>query len=426
MEEKKPVKKVIKKTSSARKTTPKKDIKNTVKEEIVKEEPKKVIKEETEQELLQKDIDNLLCQRFSNVYFVGQLNVIGGIETFLYELVKKYCDKDLTIIYTDIPEIQLKRLNKYARTIKYIGQKIKCKKAFFNYNTSIINNIEAEEYIEIIHADFKKINLKPNLEKKIDKYYGVSKQVCQSFTEITGKSCELCYNPLTLSKSKRVLTLLSATRLSPEKGRGRMEKLAKALDQANIPYIWYVFTDSKETFHNPNIICMKPRLDIRNFMAAADYVVQLSDTEGYSYTVLESLSLGTPVIITPVPCFKEMKVDETNSIILDFDMKDIPVEDIYNKHFHFDYQPNEDQWENILSNENSGYHDLKKYKYIVEATSTYQNNHINDAELKRVPKKGETWEVEAERVPVLLGRNALKLQLVNYKGKVLKDKQEDN
>jgi glycosyltransferase involved in cell wall biosynthesis len=48
---------------------------------------------------------------------------------------------------------------------------------------------------------------------------------------------------------------------------------------------------------------MTPRLDIRDYIADADYLVQLSDTEAWSYSVLESLSLGTPVITTPIPCF---------------------------------------------------------------------------------------------------------------------------
>jgi hypothetical protein len=43
---------------------------------------------------------------------------------------------------------------------------------------------------------------------------------------------------------------------------------------------------------------MQPELNIRNYIADADYTVQLSDTEAYCYTMIESLLLKTPVIVT--------------------------------------------------------------------------------------------------------------------------------
>ena len=78
------------------------------------------------------------------------------------------------------------------------------------------------------------------------------------------------------------------------------------------------------------LIYMKPRLDIRDYIADADYLVQLSDTEAFSYSILESLCLGTPVIITPIPSSIEMGVKNgINGYILDFSMKDIPITQIY-------------------------------------------------------------------------------------------------
>lgn len=79
------------------------------------------------------------------------------------------------------------------------------------------------------------------------------------------------------------------------------------LNESEIPYIWTIFTDDTNKIDNPNIIYMKPRLDISNYIANADYLVQLSDTEGYCYSVIESLCLGTPVIITDMPVMKELR-----------------------------------------------------------------------------------------------------------------------
>ena len=41
------------------------------------------------------------------------------------------------------------------------------------------------------------------------------------------------------------------------------------------------------------------KLNIRDYIAKADYTIQLSDTEAYCYTMIESLLLNVPVIVTP-------------------------------------------------------------------------------------------------------------------------------
>ena len=354
---------------------------------------------------------------YTNVYYVGVLNFIGGIETFIYELAKKYKDIDLAIFYKHIPDIQLKRLQKYVRCIEYKGQHIKCKKAFFNNDVDAIDNIEADEYIQFIHGDYKGLSWLPSTSDKINKYYAVSQAACNSFKELTGKECEVCYNPITINKPKRVLKLISATRLTAEKGKNRMIKLANALAKANIPYVWLIFTDDIDAIDNPNVCYMKPRLDIRDYIASADYVVQLSNTEAYSYTILESLSLEVPVIVTPVPSFYEQGINESNSIVIDFDMENIPIEDIYNKQFNFSYKPKKDIWDKLLINEKSTYQEELKYNYIVEATNEYVKMGIEDKDLGYIPKEGKVWKVDINRLYYLLGDNKYRKKFVTYKGK---------
>ena len=346
-----------------------------------------------------------------NIYYFFVISEIGGIETFFYQLAKKYSDRNLTIIYREANEKQLKRLRKYVQCIPYCGQKIKCKKAFFNFNTDIINNVEAEEYILVIHGDYKtmieqgQIDAAPGHEK-IDKYVGVSKIACEAFTKVTGKPCELCYNPIEIEKPKQVLNLISATRLTREKGKQRMELFAKALDDAGIPYLWTVFTNDTNAINNPNIIFMKPRLDISNYIASADYLVQLSDNEGYCYSVVEALGLGTPVIVTPCPVFNEIGVvNKKNGYILPFDMKDFSVEDIYMNIPKFYYLPFRDKWGELLTNSKSDYQNKKDKKFKVQATGAYRQLNLQDAELRRIPEVGETWEVDYYRLLFLQGNN---------------------
>ena len=105
-------------------------------------------------------------EEYANIYYLGYIAKIGGIETFLYQLAKKYQNYDLTIIYKQADKEQLARLKKYVRCVKYNGQKIKCKKAFFNIDMGIIDNIDAEEYNFVVHGNYKMLDMKPEINQK--------------------------------------------------------------------------------------------------------------------------------------------------------------------------------------------------------------------------------------------------------------------
>ena len=354
---------------------------------------------------------------YTNIFYFDRLNKIGGVETFFYEIAKKYCDNDITVFYSYGDLKQIQRLKKYIRVIKYTGQNIKCKKAFFNYSLKPIDNIEAERYYEIIHANYKDLGIRPNVHDKINEYIGVSQSVCDVFTELTGLPCTLCYNPITIEKPKRVLYLISATRLTREKGKDRILKLAKALDDAEIPYIWTIFTNDTKEIKHPRIIFMEPQLNIRDYIAKADYTVQLSDTEAYCYTMIESLLLNVPVIITPWACLKELNITNDYGFILPFDMANIPVDEIYNKKFNFKYNLKPDNWNQILELSKSTYKEELDSIYTVEALSAYQNNRLVDAELGHIPEPGEVWDVSKERFDLLAGENKRGIQFVKLVNK---------
>ena len=340
-----------------------------------------------------------------NVLYFRHINSIGGIETFYYYLAKKYKDWDITIYYITGDSEQIKRLRKYVRVKKYNGEKIICNKIFFNFNLDIIDNVEAKEYIQIAHGDYKSMGIKPNTHPKITKYLGVSKQVCDTFKEVTGYDVGLIYNPVEIDEPKKVLNLISATRLTKEKGKNRIIKLAQMLDDAGIPYLWTIFTNDTNEINNRNIIYMKPRLDIINYIANADYLVQLSDNEGYCYSVIESLLVGTPVIVTECPVFKELGViNEVNGWILDFDLKNVPIDKIYNNVLKFKYEKKEEHWNEIFEPGESTYKEELKMKYKVKALINF-----NDMEENEHRKIGDEFECSKARCDYLLEHKAIEV-----------------
>ena len=88
----------------------------------------------------------------ANIFYVSNFNIIGGIETFIYELARKYSDYDITVVYKTGDQDQLERLRKHVKVRQYQGQKIKAKKAFFNY--SDMNRLEANaKYLSDLLAE---------------------------------------------------------------------------------------------------------------------------------------------------------------------------------------------------------------------------------------------------------------------------------
>lgn len=155
---------------------------------------------------------------YSNIFYIPFINIIGGIETYIYELGKKYGKYDITCIYDDADPKQVARLRKYIRVIKAERGKIyECDRLFVMYRCNL-DRFKAKKIIQIIHADYEAQNLKPNEDERIDEHYAVSKSVAEAYERISNiKNVGVCRNPITIDKPQRVLKLISATRLTKEK-----------------------------------------------------------------------------------------------------------------------------------------------------------------------------------------------------------------
>lgn len=351
----------------------------------------------------------------TNLFCVSNFNVIGGVETFIYELTKKYKDLDITVLYRTGHINQIARISKNVRIIKYNKKlKIKCKKAFVNYSNDLIDIVDAEEYIKIIHALYKTQKLHVTIDPKINKYIAVSNAAAKEFEELTGIKCEVIRNPLTILETdiKPILYLVSATRLTKEKGKSRMEILGKLLNEKGINYLWLVFTNDTESIDNPNIVYLKPRLNVIDYIYSLKgkcYGVQLSDCEGDCYFTRECESLGIPLLVTPVESFKEQGlVDGLNCYYLPFDMKNIDIDKIVNNIPEYKPFGYIDKWDKELINVKSKYKEVNM-KVKVKCIRQYY-----DVELKRNVVLNEELIVSRQRADQLLANPNNIVELVEY------------
>lgn len=286
----------------------------------------------------------------------------------------------------------------------------------------MIDEVESTEnyYAFVGHANYEELGYKPEVDHpKLTHFIGVSQFSTDKLDEWCKRlgvktDAEKCYNPLTLEPKQKVIRIVSACRLDDKvKGGERTKELIKALDRCSVKYnrnyLWMIFTNPPNTqIESPNVVIMKPRVDVRPYIADADWVAQLSnDMETYCYTINEALGYGVPVVTTPLSIMKELPVTDNEHITLNYDCSnaDEVARQIFEKEVKpFKYKIPEDNWSNLLANIKSNYEEEKKMKYLVQATDKYEKTNIWDVERsetkkieKYMPKQGEQWEVDFER-----------------------------
>lgn len=352
----------------------------------------------------------------ANIFYVRNIHAIGGVETFVYELAKKYKDYDIAVVCKDVAPEQKERLKKFCKVYIHKNQKINCNVIITNWDTSIYDyvNEDAKKYT-VLHTDYKNPEERKGLpvDRPDITYIGITDISKKNFEEITGiDRTILCRNPLTID-DEQPLILVSATRLTEIKDNGRHLQLAQALERQGIKYIWFIFTTDEyknnPIWNNKNIIKMQNRLDLGYFMKNADWYVQLSSCEGDSYSLKEALYRGTPIVVCELPYFKEIGI-ENNKNALYYDLDNSNADEIalkMTKPLKFTFKPVEDGYDKILDKTKSHYEEDKNMMVKVRALKAFEGR--KDAERNVYPVAGDEWTCSKERAEYLVENNAVEI-----------------
>lgn len=267
------------------------------------------------------------------VIYVKHFHQIGGIETWTYYTCKRYNVGQITVLYDTADKEQLDRLETVVNCIQYTGQGIHCKKIIFAapvfIDTELYNS--ADKRYLINHVCYGDANNQEVFEvPSLDGIYAVSDYCRDSCKKRMIGDIVTLYNPVEIKIPKKVLKLVTACRWAKTKGSEQMLEFADRLDKKGIDYIWFILSDVEPEHHSKNMIFLKPRLDLSSIISECDWGIEFSKLESYGLFPVECLVLGTPVVLTDLPVFREIGIDEKNALFYDWYLNGPDVEELLN------------------------------------------------------------------------------------------------
>lgn len=256
--------------------------------------------------------------------YTSYLHIIGGIETFIYNFIELMKDDyQIGILCPRLPDEVAKKIS--LKVMLYRGKEaVSCDTLIMvRQSDEIPVYVKYQDSIRMCHS--YRSNITWNIKQDCGRIIHVSKASKRSFGN---KGSKVIYNPLRKT-DKKALLLVSATRVPAlDKGKNaeRMLRLAKKLNENGISFLWMNFSDAPLQGAPKGFVNVGSFQDLQPFIRKADYLVQLSDQEGFGYSVLEALVNNTAVICTGFETTKELGVvDGENGYIipydLDFDVK---------------------------------------------------------------------------------------------------------
>ena len=286
------------------------------------------------------------------VMYCEHSNFICGIFTFIYNTCQHLKSHyKIAVVYEDFDKAQIEKLEKIVPVIKNDPKKeIMCNALILNRLTDKIPpNITHEKTIQMCHACY--LPTRP-IPADRDHLVNVS-QAAKNSWKGAAEDGVVIHN-MSYPEPEKTLMLVSATRTkASDKGQceKRMRKLAEMLNDARIPFVWLVFSDKGLDNPPENVVNMGSRLNIQGYIDRADYLVQLSDQEAYSMSILEALCLKTAVVVTDFPSAKEEGViDGYNGYVLPMNM-DFDVRKLLNVpefEFSYDNEAIVTQWKELI------------------------------------------------------------------------------
>lgn len=279
------------------------------------------------------------------------LNNIGGIETALETLVRTFKDEDITVLVNaraDGAQEQIKRLERYCKVIFDNDYQTVYEADVALLFTPImqsvpLDNIKARKIYQFVHSDIKGLMRHPQWQSftwkpdaRISKVIAVSETAQKGLKEALGVDSVIV--PNIFKPREMPMTFLFISRATMEKGLDKALELAKRFDEAGKDYVLLIasLVDPYGSYwppidSNKRIIYLNASIYNPIFYRCADYVIQMSTSESYCYTIREAMANGCAVIGSKIPEIEKVVKDGVNGYLLNDDLSNLDIDKIFDK-----------------------------------------------------------------------------------------------
>jgi glycosyltransferase involved in cell wall biosynthesis len=353
------------------------------------------------------------------------LKEIGGIETHCVNWCKRMSPiYEIDLIYDYCHPTKMKALSQYANLIKfdknktYTADKVIYVSGWGETRTERNYKSTSGEYWQEVHADYEfYANGSPDYKYIYKPLSNITGHICVSETAkrklikkygklIDINNIKVLRNMVDLdAKGKKIIRFITATRMHPTKGSNRMIQMVDLIRKADLFLLeWDMFSDSNAEWEKkikdyPEFILHGKQQELQHKIKNADYLVQLSASEGDCMSTREATQQGTPCIVTNYESASEQIEDGVNGYIFKMDLSDFDAKKILKipKKFEYIEKTIERDWVEVMGTPKSKPKKVKPIEYVeIVCVVSY-----TDTELNRQMKVGEVFKVEAGRAKFL-------------------------
>lgn len=298
--------------------------------------------------------------------YIDHIVYADGIFTWMCNFAQLFNKEYKIEILTKVIRDELKDvLEHYATVIEYKDGVVETDYFMMMLDfVTPLKNVKAKKKFKIIHCNYEIIKSDFTDLNDGSEFIAVSKQAAEGFTKRFGLPCKDISSFVVPYEPRKMLRIVSCSRVYKNKGFERMYHLADDLDELGIRFQWINYSEIDQAgmmylkSKDHKLITFLPSLEhnrLLDMIADAHYLVQLSEKEGYCYAVHEALMLGTPVIVTDIEAFKDVVEDGVNGYKIPLDMRYNEAtlkKIIYERPTGFDYHDNinsiRNKWKDIL------------------------------------------------------------------------------
>lgn len=272
------------------------------------------------------------------VVYTKHVKQVSGVQTFERSFIDQMSKQhEIIYLYDAADEGALELITGSCQKLQNKQQPIKADVCIYSSIEHSQVNVEAHKYIQMVHCDLHAWNIDHNPEG-IDVHVCVGSGAAKSLKEHNGLDSVLIPNMLGDPPIDKVVSFMTATRIASGKGIDRIAKIGKKMQDEGYKFIWDVYGKgskmdmaiAKQLTDGIEAITFKgPITSVQSYMKKYDYVAQLSDNEGFCYSVYEALQINMPVIVTDWEGVREAVFDGVNGYILDMELTNLNLDTIF-------------------------------------------------------------------------------------------------